>query len=194
MSSGTKIYFDSCCFIDMVKHQLTIGNLAGREAHVFYCKKFLEAARAEELTVFASTLAVAECTHVKDSMQPQGKNVVLTDEVKRLLEGILLSAKSGVMPVQPTPGILKAARDLRWQHGATFKPMDSIHIATAIEMKCSHFVTTDSKLAVENSKIVSSLRLAICSADQIADLLPSKFRQLPLSPVIKTINESPSKA
>lgn len=180
MSSEPRVYFDSCCFIDMAAHNLSIGVRTDRTSHVFYCRKFLEAARANDAYVFTSTLTVAECLVVKDESDPKGHRAVLTDEVKRLFEGMLLSAKSGVMPVQPTPRIVKSARDLRWEHAATFQPMDSLHIATAIDMKCGYFLTTDGKIKLENAAILKALGLVVCTADEIADRLPSKYRQLPL--------------
>lgn len=182
MSSEPRVYIDACCFIDMVSHDLSIGARHGRASHVYYCRKFLEAARGSDANVFTSTLTVAECIVIKDESDRDNFKPVMTDEVKRLFEGILLSTKSGVMPVQPTPRIVKAARDLRWRHGATFKPMDSLHIATAIEMKCSHFLTTDGKLKSENIGIAKTLGLVVCTADSIANLLPSKYRQLSLEP------------
>lgn len=184
MSSEPRVYFDSCCFIDMVAHNLSIGVRTDRTSHVYYCRKFLEAARANDACVFTSTLTVAECLVIKDESDPKGHRSVLTDEVKRLFEGMLLSAKSGVMPVQPTPRIVKSARDLRWEHAASFQPMDSLHIATAIDMKCGYFVTTDDKLKLklEKTAILKALTLVVCTADSIANLLPSKYRQLPLDP------------
>lgn len=182
MSSEPRVYLDACCFIDMVAHDHSIGVRPDRALHVYYCRKFLEAARGKEAHVFTSTLTVAECLGVKNESDLKDNKLVFTDEVKRLFEGMLLSAKSGVMPVQPTPRIVKSARDLRWAHAATFKPMDSLHIATAIDMKCGYFLTTDSKLKPENIAIAKALGLVVCTADSIARLLPSKYQQLPLIP------------
>jgi predicted nucleic acid-binding protein len=182
MNSEPRVYFDACCFIDMVAHDLSIGVRQDRTLHVYYCRKFLEAARGKEAHVFTSTLTVSECLGIKDESESNNHKTVLTDEVKRLFEGMLLSAKSGVMPVQPTPRIVKFSRDLRWTHAATFKPMDSLHIATAIDMKCGYFLTTDSKLKPENIAIAKALGLVVCTADSIANLLPSKYRQLTLIP------------
>lgn len=182
MTINPRIYLDTCCFIDMVKYSIPIGLLGGREPHVFFCRKFLEAARASEATVFTSMLTVAECTSVRDESLPQERQTIISPEVKRLIEGMLLSGKSGVMPVQATPKIVKASRDLLWVHGATFKPMDALHIATALTMKCTHFLTTDSKLKPSNISIANQLGLSICTADAISHLLPSKYSQLPLAP------------
>lgn len=190
MSSEPRVYIDACCFIDMVCHDLSIGLRSGRWSHVHYCRKFLEAARDKEAQAFSSTLTVAECTHIKDESDQKDVKAVLTDEVKRLFEGMLMSGKSGVMPVQPIPKIIALARDLRWKHGATFKPMDSLHIATAITMKCDYFLTTDGKLKPENVEIAKRFNLAVCTADKIAHLLPSRYRQLEIDP--SPLHKAPS--
>ena len=194
MSGEPRVYFDACCFIDMVSHDLSVGVRLDRASHVHYCRNFLEAAKCNEAHVFTSILAVAECLAIKDESDPKYPRPVLTDEVKRLFEGMLMSTKSGVMPVQPTPRIVKAARDLRWGHAATFKPMDSLHIATAIEMKCGYFLTTDGKLKSENVAIAKTLGLVVCTADSIAHLLPTKYRQLPLTPSKATSVSAPAAA
>lgn len=192
MSSETRIYFDACCFIDLAQHELQLNATNAREPHVFYCRKFLEASRAKELTVFTSTITISECVSIKNEFLSDQDKRIHPPEVKRLFEGMLMSAKSGVMPVQPTPRMIQAARDLRWVHTAKFKPMDSIHIATAIAMKCSHFVTTDTKLGQESIDIAKGLGLAICNAADIAHLLPTKFRQLALTTTNKVTSNAPA--
>lgn len=182
MSDKLRVYLDACCFIDMAASQLEVTVQAWKEPHIFYCRKFLEAARAQDIVVHTSVLTVAECTYVNE--QPDGvqKQIILNDEVKALFKGMLLSGKSGVMPVQATPSIVERARDLRWVHGAPTKPMDAIHVATALAMKCTHFVTTDILQGIE---IIRGLGLSVGSADSIAHLLPSIYRQLPLTPAAK---------
>lgn len=178
MSNEPRVYFDACCFIDMAQSAMSLQLETGRESHVFYCRKFLEAARNQEVFVFTSTVSVVECTSVKDRTKPSGQQGILTDDVKQLFRGMLLSARSGVMPVQPTPIIIEDARDLKWDDGATLRPMDAIHVATAIAMKCTHFVTTDN---LHGADIVNNLGLAICRADDIAHLLPDRYKQLALT-------------
>ena len=118
---------------------------------------------------------------VKDQSKPD-KPIVEEDAVKPLFRGMLTSGKSGVMPVIPTPKIPEAARDLRWAHGITCKPMDALHLATAIEMKCSHFLTSDG-LGAENVAKLAALGLTVCRADSAARLLPTQYRQFELRPV-----------
>ena len=174
------IYMDACCFIDLAKSALSVYTKPDREPHIFYSRKFLDAARANQILVYASTITIVECVVVKDETKP-GQPIVEEDAVKPLFRGMLMSGRSGVMPVIPTPKISEAARDLRWTHGITCKPMDALHLATAIEMKCTHFITTDN-LGAENIKKLSSFRLAVCPADQASHLLPSQYRQFELKP------------
>lgn len=96
---------------------------------------FLEAARAKEAKVYTSSITVAECTFVMNEKQGNFTKV-LTPEVKRLLDGMLTSSKSGINPVMPAFTITKLSRDLRWVHGCNFDAMDAIHIATVLTMKC----------------------------------------------------------
>jgi predicted nucleic acid-binding protein len=190
MTSGP-FYFDACCFIDMAAHGMGIAAKADREPHVFFCRKTLEAARASEASVFTSSLTLMECSFVRDDSQPPGKEIILNDKVKSLLNAMLLSTKGGVMPVQPTPKILRAARELRWAHGITLSAMDALHVATAMEMKCTHFITTDTNFGAENLKKIEGMGLAVCAADSASHLLPHKYGQLPLALAQKPAQSAP---
>lgn len=172
-----RLYFDACCFIDLAKTELKLILEEGKEPHVYYAKKFIDAARAKELIVLTSTLTMTECTHVKDKSKPEGNNRIQTSEVKRLFQGMLMSGKSGVLPAQPVPFIVEKARDLTWEHGTTLKAMDALHVATAIHHKCSHFITTDN-LGEDNIEIIRDFGVAVCSADTISHLLPDHHKQL----------------
>jgi predicted nucleic acid-binding protein len=181
MTANSVVYMDSCCFIDMAKTALSVPTVAKREPHIFYCRKFLDAARAKEVTVHTSTMTMIECVQITDSSKP-GNPPVEDEAIKPLFRGMLMSAKSGVMPVIPTPRITEDARDLRWTHEITCKPIDALHIATALAMKCTHFFTTDSQIGADNIRKIGNLGLIVCTADQAADLLPSNYRQFVLRP------------
>jgi len=66
MSKGLpKIYFDACCFIDIVTHQLGGKIEAGRENHTWYCYNLLKASQNGEIQVFSSQLTIVECLSAK---------------------------------------------------------------------------------------------------------------------------------
>ncbi len=175
------VYMDTCCFIDLAKTALSVHTSPKREPHIFYCRKFLDAARAKDVIVYTSTATVVECVHITDDSQP-GKPIVEGEAARALFRGMLMSGKSGVMPVMPSPRITEAARDLRWVHEISCKPMDRLHLATAIEMKCTHFFTTDGRLGPENVKKLAGLGLAVSTADSVVNLLPNQYRQFELKP------------
>lgn len=191
MGTEPKLYYDTCCFLDMLQHQLQVSAKPDREPHVHFCKSFLEAARNKEVTVYSSTLTVAECRHLRDESDPNNHKKIVTDEVKRLIEGMLISARSGVMPVQPTPAIIKRARDLEWVDGCKFDPLDSLHIATALAMRCDYFVTTDGKLDADSVATVNAMGLSFGRADSLAHLLPNKYRQMHIQPGSDSAARSP---
>lgn len=175
VARGTKpkLYFDTCCFLDMLQFGLKVSPKTERELHVEYCHRFLEASRKGEVEVYTSLLTTAECICLKDESAEGNHKRILTPEVKRLITGMLQSGRSGVEPVQATPLIVNRARDLEWKDGARFNTMDALHIATALSMGCDYFITTDDKLDKKGGvKVVNRLGLSFCRADAIAHLLP----------------------
>ncbi len=181
MTANPVVYMDACCFIDLAKSALSVPTLREREPHIFYCRKFLDAARAKDAVVYTSTISVVECVNIKDTTAP-GCPIVEDDGARTLFRGMLMSAKSGVMPVMPMPKITELARDLRWVHDITCKPVDAVHIATALAMKCSHMFSTDGRLGAENIRKISALGLTVCTADRAVELLPDQYRQYTLRP------------
>lgn len=176
-SSVPSVYMDSCCFIDLAKTILKVPTPGTREPHIWYCRKYLEAARKKHVVVYTSTFAVVECVKITDTSVSGGPTRE-DDDVKALFKGMLMSSKSGVMPVMPTPAITDLARDLRWVHGITCSAADRVHLATALRMKASYFFTTDSKLGAQNVEKLNRLGLGVTTADVLANLLPDEYRQL----------------
>lgn len=180
-SSTPVVYMDACCFIDMAKFAMKIPTKVDRDSHIYFCRKFLDAARAKDATVYTSTISLVECVKLTDESSPGG-TLIEDDRVKTLFKGMLMSGKSGVTPAMPTPAITDRARDLRWNHAITCKPMDAMHLATAMAMKCTHFLTTDGRLGAANVARIAALGLVVCTADSIAALLPTAYAQLQLQP------------
>lgn len=173
------VYMDACCFIDCAKTVMKTPTPKVREPHIYFCRKFLEAARNKHVTVYTSTVSVVECIKLTDDTVKGGPTIE-DDNIKALFKRMLMSAKSGVMPVMPNPGITESARDLRWNHGITCSGMDRIHVATALAMNASHFLTTDGRLGHENIQKIGHLGLVVATADTVAHLLPDEYKQLHL--------------
>jgi len=73
------------------------------------------------------------------------------------------------------------ARDLRWNHGIELRGPDSIHVASALYMKCEELLSANGKLArfeAQGSKLARMGLYAKRGKDTAC--LPSKYRQLDL--------------
>jgi hypothetical protein len=182
MPTDSRIYIESCPFIDMAKHhaRLPLSTLANqdarqreqqaRERNVWFVTKLLEAARAGKVLIFTSMITMAECTHVGDAAP--------SDDTKRFYMGLLNSGRSGVQLVQPTLTIIEASRALRWDSGIALGGIDSIHLASARQMKCEELITTDGKLLKNGPKILELQIRAIQASD--TRCLPGEYNQFPL--------------
>lgn len=66
MEISERIYFDSCCFIDAAKYSEaddTDEPERGRE--VWYIKTALTAAMGHDMSIYTSSISIAECTHTE---------------------------------------------------------------------------------------------------------------------------------
>ena len=175
---GTKgkpaVYMETCCFIDIAKHRIGAGLEVDRERDVRLCRDLLNAGRDGHLTVFTSTLTIAECQHVGEGAVPRA--------AQDLLHRLLMSGQY-VTLVQLTPFVAADARDLRWKHNISLRGADAVHLASALDQGCVEFITTDDKL--KKQKIAAAmpdlaphgLRL-IRGQDTL--LIPNSYRQDPL--------------
>lgn len=137
MAELRRAYVDSCCFIDMVK--TSVGQVLSTEKaeDVWYLKRLLEAHRDGEVALYTSTMTIAECSHIGEE-RPSEK---VKSEFTRLL-----TSGQYVRLVQATPFIAQDARDLRWNHGIALRGMDTVHVASALQMKCEEFISSNGKL------------------------------------------------
>ena len=110
------------------------------EKDVWYVTKLLEMARNQEIKIITSTITIAECIHIDPQIEP-------TVVVKRFYSELLTSGKSGIYLVQPIQSILNRARKLKWDEKLHLKPLDSIHVASALHHGCSEILTRDQKIA-----------------------------------------------
>lgn len=173
MADLRRLYVDSCCFIDLVKTNVRKTLSEDKEHDVWFLKRLLEAHRDGEVYVYTSVLTIAECRHAGDDD--------VSDEVKSQFNRLLLSGQY-VRLVQLTPFIAQDARDLRWVHGISgMRGPDSIHVASALEMKCEEFLSCNGKLerVGAQSGPLSRLGLYVKRAKDTA-CLPAKYRQMEL--------------
>ena len=170
MADPSRIYIDACPFIDMAKHKAAISIEDEAEHNVWFTKQLIQAAKDGNLEAFTSSLSIAECTHIGRPNSPAP-----SDDIKRFYDGLLASGKSGIRLVQPTFAIMVRARKFRWSDGIYLKPADTIHLASAIIMNCSEFLTTDLRILDKTSEF-QRFHLRICRPSN-TNLLPSEYRQ-----------------
>ncbi len=164
MAEKSRIYLDSCCFIDIAKQSIGILPTA-RDVDVWYLWKILEAHKDGEIAVFTSMLSIVECTHADGNMTPKVRDLFIR----------LLMSGQYVTLVQPTPFLAADGRDLRWKHGVTLKGADYLHIASGLAVKCAEFLTTDGRI-LSNGKLIDRLGMRLATPSKTV-LLPDKYRQ-----------------
>ena len=138
MASRPQIYLDSCCFIDYVKQE--VGALpTDRERDAWFIKQLLLAHRSGLIVVNTSLVAVGECLSIEKGQ------AIVPEEAKDLFRRLMTSGQY-VRLINPTPKTPRLMQDFRWNHGLVLGAIDSMHLAAAVETKCSEFITTDDRL------------------------------------------------
>lgn len=169
MAELQRVYIDTCCFIDLVRFEIGKGLDADKENDVWHVKRLLEAHRDGEVLIYTSTLTIAECRH--------GGEGVVTEKVRSEFSRLLLSGQY-VRLVQMTPFIAQDARDLTWKHGIALKGADSIHVASAIEMKCEELLTSNGRMGRVGALNGPLGRFGLsCRHGRDTQCLPPKYRQ-----------------
>lgn len=116
-------YWDSCVFIDALRKT---------EARWPKIQQLEYEARGGKTVICTSAFTIAEVV----KLQQYGD---LTDEERRLIDGWFRHKFVRVIPVDRI--VAKAAAEIVRRH--ELKPPDSVHIASAIRMKCEVFYTYD---------------------------------------------------
>ncbi len=169
MADTRRVYIDTCCFIDLVKVEIGAGVDPERENDAWHVKKLMEAHRDGEVLLFTSTLTIAECRHAGESPP--------SDAVKSQFARVLTSGQY-VRLVQMTPFIAQDARDLSWTHSINLAGADSVHVASAIEMKCEELLTSNGRMGRVGKHADTLLRLGlVCRQGRDTQCLPQKYRQ-----------------
>jgi hypothetical protein len=159
-----RVYFDSCCFIELAKGKFGKTLLDGGK-HIWYLETLLRASKAGKIQVCTSLLTVAECV---------GAGGDISAEVRQLFMGLLTSGKGGVLLLQSDLWVIERARDLRWKDGLNFKCPDSVHIASAMENECAELLTMDgmngsAKSILKAAPALLKLGLRVCTpADTVS--------------------------
>lgn len=165
MITNPRIYSDANPIIELAKLAKKTHN-PSREPDLLVLQKLLKAANDEEISLFTSSISVAECVAAGDDYG---------EDVKEFLLGVLTSGRMFKL-VQDTIFIAEQARDLRWTHHARLSGMDAIHVASAIEAKCEEFLTWDAGI-VNNAPFLASQGIRVISPSQ-TQFLPPLYTQL----------------
>jgi hypothetical protein len=144
MSTKPRIYVDSCCFIEAVKHKrgiLLSGDAAEkeiREKDCWFFRKLCDASRDGMIQLVTSVLSVSECVHVEEGGTPSKETQDLFVE--------FLTSGTVVDLVEPDLFVAERARDLFWQDGILLSGADSLHVASALLDGCKEFLTLDGRI------------------------------------------------
>lgn len=157
----------------MVKHKLdvplSIDDQEGRVKEVMFCKSILTASRKGDVQVYTSVMAQVECLHA-------GRDNHLKEEAKRLIDAMLTSGKGGVILVQSSHFVALRARDLYREDDIKIGGMDRMHLASALDVECDEFITTDNDDFIKRAEKINNLGIKVILPSQ-TKLLPEKYRQ-----------------
>lgn len=167
MANKNRIYIDSCCFIDIVKHQVKVELTPEQDNNVWFLKKLLEAHRDGSLIAHTSVLAVAECLAVEKGQ------IDVPEDVKNRFRALLTSGQF-VHLLNPTPETTRLVQAFRWKHNLVLSGADAIHLASALERGCTEFITTDDRL--KSSKVQKALE--VLSSLGVRTIPASKTQEL----------------
>ncbi len=142
MISVPRIYCDANPIIELAKYSKKTHD-PNRERDLWMLQRLLKAAQNDEVALFTSTISVAECVAAGDDWDQQ---------VQEFFVGTLTSGRMFRL-VQDTIFVAERARDLRWKDNIRLKGMDAIHVASALDARCTEFLTWD--LDMGKSKVAA---------------------------------------
>lgn len=178
MSTKPRIYADSCCFIEAVKHRRGIP-LSGdaneakiREEDCWFFRKLCDASRDGMIQLVTSMLSIAECLHVEEHGGP-------SKETRELFVEFLTSGTI-VEPVEPDIFVAERARDLLWNDNVHLRGADCLHVATALLNGCAEFLTLDGKIRKQEKFATAipelkKIGLAVLRPSQ-TNILPNEYK------------------
>ena len=133
-----KAYIDACCIIEAVKGRRGLP-LDHPADEVDMIQRIMRAANDGAISLYTSMITVAEVLHLGTKPPPP--------DLKPYIERLILSGRNGVVAVAPSPMIVTLARDLAVDEGLWERVADRIHVATALNVGCTEFLSVDDRLA-----------------------------------------------
>jgi predicted nucleic acid-binding protein len=133
--SVPRIYCDANPIIELAKYAKGTHDHS-RERDLWIMRQTLKAAQNDEIALFTSSISVAECVAAGDDW---GK------DVQEFFVGVLSSGRMFKL-VQDSIFVAERARNLRWGDNIRLHGMDAIHVASALDAKCTEFFTWDHDL------------------------------------------------
>ncbi|MGO9777381.1 MAG: type II toxin-antitoxin system VapC family toxin [Terracidiphilus sp.] len=82
---------------------------------------------------------------------------------------------TGSKLVQDTIFVAEQARDLRWKHNIRLKGMDAIHVASALEAKCTEFLTWDRDMGTSKSQFLAAQGVSVITPSATKLLPPTYY-------------------
>lgn len=169
MVNSPKLYVDSPCFIDAVKKD--VGLLPdGGEDNVWFLKQLMRAHENGEVILYTFMVTLSECVAVE-----RGQADVRVEAQERFRT--ILTNGQFVRLHTPTPRTGELVQNLRWQHKVVLKGLDAVHVATALEIGCSEFLTLDERLNAEKVRAaLANLNLRLIPPKETGNL-PAEYAQ-----------------
>ncbi len=152
------VYFDANILIELGKQKLN-KHFTSRENDLWYFTQMLRASQLGEMRLFTSSLSIAECVHLDGDYDV---------DTQAFFSGVLLSG-SMVTLVQSSVFVAEYARDLRWKHEIFLKPIDSLHVASALDAGCTEFLTWDTDMSKPTRAAQIIARPETCEASEYMD-------------------------
>jgi predicted nucleic acid-binding protein len=164
MIANPRIYSDANPIIELAKWAKKTHDPL-REPDVLMMERLLKAANNQYVSMFTSSISVAECVAAGDDWG---------NDVQEFFVGVLTSGAMFKL-VQDTIFVAELARGLRWDHNIKLSGMDAIHVASAMEARCTEFLTWDKEI-VSNAEFLATQGIRVISPSQ-TQLLPPLYMQ-----------------